>query len=44
MNYVRAFETGLSVSDLPPYMALADWEAWAKILRWTTSRKSRGKR
>jgi len=44
MNYVRAFETGLSVSDLPPYMALADWEDWAKILGWITSRKSRGKR
>lgn len=44
MNYVRAFETGLSVSDLPPYLALADWEDWAKILGWITSRKSRGKR
>lgn len=44
MNYVRAFETGLSVSDLPPYQALADWDDWAGILGWITSRKSRGKR
>ncbi|MGB0513826.1 MAG: AAA family ATPase [Wenzhouxiangellaceae bacterium] len=43
MNYVRAFETGLSVSDLPPYLALQDWEDWAKILGWITSKKSRGK-
>lgn len=44
MNYVRAFETGLSVSDLPPYQAFADWEDWAAISGWVTSRKSRGKR
>ncbi|PKL96190.1 MAG: hypothetical protein CVV18_02660 [Gammaproteobacteria bacterium HGW-Gammaproteobacteria-8] len=44
MNYVRAFETGLSVSDLPPYLALADWDDWARILGWVTSRKARGKR
>jgi len=43
MNYVRAFEDGLSVSDLPPYLALQDWDDWARILGWITSRKSRGK-
>jgi len=44
MNYVRAFEGGLSVSDMPPYLALPDWEDWAEIVGWVTSRKSRGKR
>ncbi|MDT8408882.1 MAG: ParA family protein [Wenzhouxiangellaceae bacterium] len=43
MNYVRAFESGLSVSDLPPYLAEQDWEEWNTILSWITSRKSRGK-
>lgn len=43
MNYVRAFERGLSVSDLPPYLAEPDWDEWARILEWITSRKSRGK-
>ncbi|AKS41300.1 ParA family protein [Wenzhouxiangella marina] len=43
MNYVRAFERGLAVSDLPPYQAWADWEQWEPILGWIRSRKSRGK-
>lgn len=43
MNYVRAFQSGLSVSDLPPYLAERDWDEWAGLLSWVTSRKSRGK-
>ncbi len=43
MNYVRAFERGLSVSDLPPYMAWQDWEEWETIMKWIRSRRSRGK-
>lgn len=43
MNYVRAFERGLSVSDLPPYLAWTDWEQWEEILSWIRSRRSMGK-
>jgi chromosome partitioning protein len=43
MNYVRAFERGLSVSDLPPYQAWQDWEEWEAVLTWIRSRRSRGK-
>ncbi len=43
MNYVRAFEKGLSVSDLPPYMAWQDWEEWETLLSWIRSRHSQGK-
>lgn len=43
MNYVRAFERGLAVSDLPWYLAGQDWEEWEPIVAWTTSRKSAGK-
>jgi chromosome partitioning protein len=43
MNYVRAFERGLSVSDLPPYLAWQDWEQWETIMKWIRSRRSRGK-
>ena len=43
MNYVRAFERGLSVSDLPPYLAWQDWEEWETILTWIRSKRSRGK-
>ncbi len=44
MNYVRAFETGLAVADLPRYQAEQDWSEWTPILSWIESRKSRGKR
>jgi chromosome partitioning protein len=43
MNYVRAFERGLSVSDLPPYLAWQDWEEWEVLLKWVRSRRSVGK-
>ncbi len=43
MNYVRAFESGLSVSDLPAYQAQQDWDEWSRVLGWIHSRKSRGK-
>lgn len=43
MNYVRAFEKGLAVADLPPYLAVNDWEEWEPILAWIRSRKSQGK-
>jgi chromosome partitioning protein len=43
MNYVRAFERGLSVSDLPPYLAWQDWEQWETLMSWIRSKKSVGK-
>ncbi|MFW5927220.1 MAG: AAA family ATPase [Wenzhouxiangella sp.] len=43
MNYVRAFERGLTVSDLPPYLAWTDWEQWEEVLAWLRSKKSVGK-
>ncbi len=44
MNYVRAFERGLAVSDLPQYLAWQDWEEWEQILSWLRSPRSMGKR
>ena len=43
MNYVRAFDKGLAVADLPPYLAFQDWEEWEPILAWIRSRNSQGK-
>ncbi|MFW5816330.1 MAG: AAA family ATPase [Wenzhouxiangella sp.] len=43
MNYVRAFEKGLAVSDLPPYLAWQDWEEWETVLAWIRSRDSHGR-
>ncbi|GAB4172343.1 MAG: ParA family protein [Wenzhouxiangellaceae bacterium] len=41
MNYVRAYEHGLSVSDLPAWQALPDWEDWAQIVAWVQGRRTR---
>lgn len=43
MNYLRAFEKGLSVSDLPPYLAWQDWQQWEVLMRWIRSPESIGK-
>lgn len=43
MNYVRAFEKGLAVADLPPYLAWQDWEEWESLLNWIRSPRSQGK-
>ncbi|TVS10123.1 MAG: chromosome partitioning protein [Wenzhouxiangella sp.] len=43
MNYVRSFEKGLAVADLPPYLAWQDWEEWETVLTWIRSKNSQGK-
>jgi chromosome partitioning protein len=42
MNYVRAFERGLGVCDLPEYLAGEDWMQWNEIVRWVKSKRSMG--
>jgi chromosome partitioning protein len=41
-NYVRAYQRGLGIHELPPYLAWPDWEQWDPILEWLDSRRSRG--
>ncbi len=43
MNYVRAFNRGLSPSDLPAWRAWPDWEEWEELMSWVRSRRSVGK-
>jgi len=43
MNYVRAFDKGLAVADLPPYLAWPDWEEWETVLAWIRSGQSQGR-
>ena len=40
-NYIRAYQRGLGVHELPPYLAWPDWEQWAPIIEWLDSRRSR---
>lgn len=39
-NYVKAASLGISVFELPPYLAWYDWAQWEPIVRWLGSRRS----
>lgn len=39
-NYLRAYQRGLSVFDLPEYLAWPDWQQWEPITKWLGSKKS----
>ena len=39
-NYLRAFQRGMGVHELPEYLAGPDWEQWTPITRWLNSKKS----
>lgn len=40
-NYVRAFTRGLSVFELPEYLAWPEWQQWEPICAWLVSKRSR---
>ena len=40
-NYIRAYQRGLGVHELPPYLAWPDWEQWEPVIEWLDSRRSR---
>jgi chromosome partitioning protein len=37
MNYIRAFQRGLAVSELPPYLAKQDWDQQKMLFNWLNS-------
>lgn len=39
-NYLRAFQRGMGVFELPEYLASPDWEQWQPITKWLASKKS----
>jgi chromosome partitioning protein len=41
-NYIRAYQRGLGIHELPSYLAWPDWDQWDPILEWLDSRRSRG--
>ena len=43
-NYIRAYQRGLGVHELPPYLAWPDWEQWDPLLEWLDSRRSQAAR
>ncbi len=40
-NYVRAYTRGLSIFDLPEYLAWPDWEQWDPVVEWLDSKRSK---
>jgi chromosome partitioning protein len=40
-NYLRAFQRGMGIFELPEYLARADWEQWKPITKWLESKRSR---
>jgi chromosome partitioning protein len=40
-NYIRGYQRGLGIHELPPYLAWPDWEQWEPLLEWLGSRRSR---
>lgn len=39
-NYLRAYQRGMGVFELPEYLARPDWEQWRPITKWLGSKKS----
>lgn len=39
-NYLRAFQRGMGIFELPEYLAGPDWAQWKPITKWLGSKKS----
>lgn len=39
-NYLRAFQRGMGIFELPEYLARPDWEQWQPITKWLGSKRS----
>jgi chromosome partitioning protein len=39
-NYLRAFQRGMGIFELPEYLAAPDWEQWQPITKWLGSKRS----
>ena len=40
-NYLRAYQRGMGVLELPEYLAGPDWEQWEPITKWLGSKRSK---
>ena len=39
-NYLRAFQRGMCIFELPEYLARPDWQQWEPLLKWLKSKRS----
>src|SRR5262245_12665063 len=42
-NYLRAYQRGMGIFELPEYLASPDWDQWKPITKWLGSAKSQPK-
>jgi chromosome partitioning protein len=42
-NYIRGYQRGLGIHELPPYLAWPDWEQWEPLLEWLDSKRSQAR-
>ena len=40
-NYIRAYQRGLGIHELPPYLAWPDWDQWDPIIKSLDYKRSR---
>lgn len=43
-NYIRSYQRGLGIHELPPYLAWPDWEQWEPLLEWLDSKRSQARK
>lgn len=39
-NYLRAYQRGMGIFELPEYLAWPDWKQWEPITKWLGSKRS----
>jgi len=39
-NYLRAYQRGMGIFELPEYLAWPDWQQWEPITKWLGSKRS----
>jgi chromosome partitioning protein len=42
-NYIRSYQRGLGIHELPPYLAWPDWDQWEPLIEWLESKRSRAR-
>ena len=33
-NYIKSFQKGIGIHEMPPYIAWKDWEQWEPLIEW----------
>jgi chromosome partitioning protein len=42
-NYIRSYQRGIGIHELPPYLAWPDWDQWEPLIDWLESKRSQAR-